>query len=68
MATNLRPTLADPELPPDVLAEMEKLNEDAAPLNIWLRTHANAAMHPPWHRPDLPPSPRGRRRVRFLRA
>jgi gentisate 1,2-dioxygenase len=58
MATNLRPTLADPELPPDVLAEMEKLNEDAAPLNIWLRTHANAAMHPPWHRPDLPPSPR----------
>lgn len=58
MATNLRPTLAAPELPPDVLAEMEKLNDEAAPLNIWLRTQANAAMHPPWHRPDLPPSAR----------
>ncbi len=58
MATNLRPTLADPELPPDVLAEMERLNEEAAPLNIWLRTNANAAMHPPWHRPEAPPSQR----------
>lgn len=58
MATNLRPTLADPELPADVLAEMERLNDEAAPLNIWLRTHANAAMHPPWHRPDLAPSTR----------
>ncbi len=58
MATNLRPTLADPELPPDVLAEMERLNDEAAPLNIWLRTHANATMHPPWHRPDSPPSAR----------
>ena len=68
MATNLRPTLADPELPPDVLAEMERLNEEAAPLNIWLRTHANAAMHPPWHRPDLPPSARpGRARPALWR-
>ena len=58
MATDLRPTLADPELPADVLAEMERLNKEAAPLGIWLRTHANAAMHPPWHRPDLPPSTR----------
>ncbi|MEK9644583.1 MAG: cupin domain-containing protein, partial [Alphaproteobacteria bacterium] len=58
MATNLRPTLADFELPPDVLAEMERLNEEAAPLNIWLRTNANAAMHPPWHRPEAPPSQR----------
>jgi len=29
MATNLRPTLADPELPADVLAEMEQLNAAA---------------------------------------
>ena len=61
MATDLRPTLADAELPADVLAEMERLNEEAAPLNIWLRTQANAPMHPPWHRPDLPPSSRSGR-------
>lgn len=30
MATNLRPTLADPELPADVLAKMEQLNAAAA--------------------------------------
>ena len=54
MATRLRPTLADNELPADALAEMERMNEEASPLNIWLRTRANAAMHPPWHRPDLP--------------
>ena len=54
MTADLRPTLAAPELPAAVLAEMERLNEEAAPLNIWLRTQANAAMHPPWHCPDLP--------------
>ena len=58
MTTNLRPTLADAALPDDILIEMEKLNEAAAPLNIWLRTNANAPMHPPWHRPDLPASNR----------
>ncbi len=58
MATQIRPTLADPELPAGVLAEMERLNDEAAPLNIWLRTQANATMHPPWHRPDLPEPPR----------
>ena len=41
-------TLADPALPPDILAEMERLNEEAAPLNIWLRTRANAPQRSPW--------------------
>jgi gentisate 1,2-dioxygenase len=49
MATALRPTLAPPALPPDVLAEMERLNEEAAPKHIWLRTQANATMRRPWH-------------------
>ena len=58
MTAELRPTLAAPELPAAALAEMERMNEEAARFNIWLRTQANAAMHPPWHRPDLPPQAR----------
>ena len=34
MVTNLRTTLADPELPADVLAEMEQLNADAAIIDL----------------------------------
>jgi len=45
---SLRPTLADPTLPADILAEMERMNEEAAPLHIWLRTHANAPQRRPW--------------------
>jgi gentisate 1,2-dioxygenase len=29
---------------------MERLNAEAAPLNIWLRTQANAPAQPPWFR------------------
>ncbi|MBK18181.1 MAG: hypothetical protein CMM52_05005 [Rhodospirillaceae bacterium] len=58
MATQRASTLADPSLPPDVLAEMERLNEEAAPLHIWLRTRANAPQKTPWHRgDDETPSP-----------
>ncbi|MEE8445626.1 MAG: cupin domain-containing protein [Alphaproteobacteria bacterium] len=61
MATELGVTLAEAALPPDVLAEMERLNQQAAPLNIWLRTRANAPQKHPWHvhadeaAPDMPP-------------
>ena len=34
MSTNLLPMLADPELPADVLAEMEQLNADAAVIDL----------------------------------
>jgi gentisate 1,2-dioxygenase len=49
MARLLSDTLADTALPPYVLAEMERLNEDAAPLHIWLRTRANQPSQLPWH-------------------
>ena len=49
MATNLGVTLADPALPPDVFEEMERLNAEAAPLHIWLRTRANQPQKKPWH-------------------
>ena len=48
MATQRAATLADPALPPDVLEEMERMNEEAAPLHIWLRTQANAPQRRPW--------------------
>ena len=41
MARLLSDTLADPTLPEAALAELERLNEAAAPLHIWLRTRAN---------------------------
>ena len=42
-------TLSESILPPEILAEMEALNQEAAPLHIWLRTHANAPQKNPWH-------------------
>ena len=36
----------------DAQAEMERLNEDAGPLNIWCRTHANAPAQRPWAEPE----------------
>lgn len=42
-------TLADTTLPPDILAEMDRLNAAAAPHHIWLRTRANAPQKSPWH-------------------
>lgn len=48
MDTNTGVTLEAATLPPDVLAEMERLNEEAAPLHIWLRTRANAPQKTPW--------------------
>lgn len=51
MATQVIGSLQDPALPPEVLAEMERLNAEAAPLHIWLRTRANAPLQPPWDRP-----------------
>ena len=49
MATKQNSTLAEPTLPPKVLAKMERLNKEAAPLQIWLRTRANAPQKTPWH-------------------
>ena len=54
-ATERVTTLADDALPPDVAAEMERLNREAAPLHIWLRTRANAPQKTPWpHGADEP--------------
>ena len=49
MASHSSVTLADSALPPDILAEMERLNAEAAPHHIWLRTRANAPQKKPWH-------------------
>ena len=49
MATDQNSTLSSSSLPPDVLEEMERLNQEAAPLHIWLRTRANAPQKNPWH-------------------
>lgn len=57
MATKFSSTLADPTLPPNILAEMERMNEEAAPLHIWLRTHANAPQRPPWDEGAREPAP-----------
>jgi gentisate 1,2-dioxygenase len=56
------------------LAEMERLNEEAAHLNIWMRTRANSPLQQPWHvtenvaPPTIAPNalPAGRRAVPFL--
>jgi hypothetical protein len=42
MARLLSDTLADTILPEAALAELERLNEEAAPLHIWLRTRATS--------------------------
>ena len=49
MATKSSVALADFSLPPDILAEIERLNAEAAPHHIWLRTRANAPQKKPWH-------------------
>lgn len=49
MVRRLADTLADATLPADALAEMERLNDEAAPLHIWLRTRANQPLQRPWH-------------------
>lgn len=41
---------AKPALPQDARAAMEALNAEAGPLNIWLRTQANAPAQRPWFR------------------
>ncbi len=56
------------------MAEMERLNEEAAHLHIWMRTRANSPLQQPWHVTDnaAPPKiapnalPAGRRAVPFL--
>ena len=62
----LSDTLADTTLPEAALAELERLNEAAAPLHIWLRTRANQPLQRPWHEAaaepvPVPPSPAGER-------
>lgn len=49
MARLLSDTLANTTLPTSALAEMERLNDEAAPLHIWLRTRANQPLQRPWH-------------------
>ena len=49
MAKDPNSTLSSSSLPSDVLEEMERLNQEAAPLHIWLRTRANAPQKNPWH-------------------
>jgi gentisate 1,2-dioxygenase len=57
----LSDTLADTTLPEAALAALERLNEAAAPLHIWLRTRANQPLQRPWHEaaeepvPEAPP-------------
>ncbi len=57
MARLLSDTLADSTLPEAVLAEMERLNEAAAPLHIWLRTRANQPLQRAWHEAAEEPVP-----------
>src|SRR5258706_15464116 len=53
----LSDTLADTTLPEAALAELERLNEAAAPLHIWLRTRANQPLQRPWHEAAAEPVP-----------
>ena len=57
MARLLSDTLADTTLPEAALAELERLNEAAAPLHIWLRTRANQPLQCPWHEAAAEPVP-----------
>ncbi|MGH7100249.1 MAG: cupin domain-containing protein, partial [Stellaceae bacterium] len=43
-------TMPAPGAPSDARAAMERLNAEASPLHIWLRTEANAPAQPPWFR------------------
>src|SRR5215471_21311014 len=53
----LSDTLADTTLPEAALAALERLNEAAAPLHIWLRTRANQPLQRPWHEAAEEPVP-----------
>ena len=74
MVRLLSDTLADTTLPAAALAEMERLNEEAAPLHIWLRTRANQPLQRAWHEaaeepvPDAPLPGEGAPRQRPLRV
>ena len=57
MARLLSDTLAEATLPEVALAELERLNEAAAPLHIWLRTRANQPLQRPWHEAVEEPVP-----------
>ncbi len=57
MARLLADSLAEAALPADALAEMERLNDEAAPLHIWLRTRANQPLQAAWHEGAAPPMP-----------
>jgi gentisate 1,2-dioxygenase len=57
MARLLSDTLADTTLPAAALAEMERLNDEAAPLHIWLRTRANQPLQRAWHEAAEEPVP-----------
>jgi gentisate 1,2-dioxygenase len=57
MARLLSDTLADAMLPEAALAEMERLNEAAMPLHIWLRTRANQPLQRAWHEGAMEPVP-----------
>jgi gentisate 1,2-dioxygenase len=57
MARLLSDTLADTTLPAEALAEMERLNDEAAPLHIWLRTRANQPVQRAWHEAAEEPVP-----------
>ena len=57
MARLLSDTLADTTLPEAKLAELERLNEEAVPLHIWLRTRANQPLQRPWHEAAEEPIP-----------
>src|SRR5262249_50663173 len=53
----LSDTLADTTLPEAALAALERLNEAAAPLHIWLRTRANQPLQRPGQEPAEEPAP-----------
>src|SRR5262245_5189177 len=57
MARLLSDTLADTTLPEAALAELERLNGEAASLHIWLRTRANPPLQRPWHEAAEEPIP-----------
>ena len=57
MATIRSDTLAEATLPRDLYDAMERLNEEAADLHIWLRTRANTGIRRPWRDGAAEPLP-----------
>jgi gentisate 1,2-dioxygenase len=55
--------MAKAKLPSAARDAMERLNEEARPLSIWLRTEANAPAQRPWPRREEAPPPRAAGRV-----